>query len=117
MRKLFLGLFGDRDFRVLLLAVLFLLLGGMAFFHYTEDWRWFDSFYFSVITLATVGYGDFAPHTDPGKLFTIFYVFVGVGILLAFLNVIAQHAQRHNPLADLLEIDDVLKAKIHPPKK
>jgi hypothetical protein len=106
MRKLFRELFGDPDFRHLLLAVLILLLAGMIFFHYVEEWRWFDSFYFSVITLATVGYGDFVPHTDLGKLFTMFYVMIGVGILLAFLNIIAHHAQEHNPIANFLKPDE-----------
>mmetsp|Transcript_48975 Transcript_48975/g.77377 ORF Transcript_48975/g.77377 Transcript_48975/m.77377 type:complete len:487 (-) Transcript_48975:81-1541(-) len=37
-------------------------------------------FYFSVITLTTVGFGDFVPRTVGGKLFTIFYILVGVPI-------------------------------------
>ena len=41
---------------------------------------------FSVITLATVGYGDFAPRTTLGKLFTVGYVLVGVGLLGSFLS-------------------------------
>ena len=44
----------------------------------TEDLRLLDSFYFSVVTLATVGYGDFTPQTDAGKLFTAVYVLVGI---------------------------------------
>jgi len=37
-------------------------------------------FYFSVITLTTVGFGDFVPRTTAGKLFDIFYILVGVPI-------------------------------------
>jgi hypothetical protein len=36
-----------------------------------------DSLYFSVITLATVAYGDFSPYTMAGKIFTVFYIFIG----------------------------------------
>jgi voltage-gated potassium channel Kch len=56
-----------------------------------------DALYFSVATLTTVGYGDFSPQTAAGKLFTVVYVLVGVGLLLAFLSrvagqVVATHA-------------------------
>jgi voltage-gated potassium channel Kch len=42
-----------------------------------------DSLYFSVVTLATVGYGDLAPKTTEGKLFTIVYLLVGIGLFVA----------------------------------
>ena len=41
-----------------------------------------------MITLTTIGYGDFAPETA-GKLFTAVYALVGVGILLAFVTTVA----------------------------
>ncbi len=44
---------------------------GTTFYHFVEGWRWLDSLYFCVITLATVGYGDFSPRTDLGKVFTM----------------------------------------------
>ena len=62
------------------------LLTGTLFYHWQEGWSYLDSFYFSVITLTTIGYGDFSPVTDAGKLFTIGYVFCGIGILVAFLS-------------------------------
>ena len=37
------------------------------------------------MTLATVGYGDLSPHTALGKLFSIMYVLVGVGIITALI--------------------------------
>ena len=51
-------------------------------YRYLEGWRWIDAIYFSVITLATVGYGDFSPQTDAGKIFTIFYIFLGLGLFV-----------------------------------
>jgi len=50
-----------------------------------------DALYFSAYTMTTVGYGDIVPKTDIGKIFTIFYVFAGVGIALYGLSVIASH--------------------------
>ena len=48
-----------------------------------------DAFYFSVTTLTTVGLGDLAPTTTIGKLFTVVYIFSGLGLIAGFLNTIA----------------------------
>ena len=59
---------------------------GVVFYHHVEHLKWLDALYFSVITLTTVGYGDIVPTTDLGKLFTVFYVLIGVGIIAATAN-------------------------------
>ncbi|MGB9939074.1 potassium channel family protein [Methanosarcina sp.] len=81
----------DPRFRSLLYSAAITLAVGTVFYHTVEGWRWLDSFYFSVITLATVGYGDFAPKTDLGKIFTVIYLFTGIGILLGFVNPIGEY--------------------------
>jgi hypothetical protein len=45
-----------------------------------------DAFYFSIVTIATVGYGDIHPATQGGKLFAVILIIMGVG---TFLGVIA----------------------------
>ncbi|HNJ43748.1 MAG TPA: potassium channel family protein, partial [Acidobacteriota bacterium] len=57
----------------------FLIVFGTVTFHLLEGWSLLDSLYVTVITLATVGYGDFVPKTWEGRLFTIMFVLVGVG--------------------------------------
>lgn len=79
-------------FRITAGAAFFVLVFGAVFYHLQEGLRWVDSFYFCTITLTTVGYGDITPHTDAGKLFTMFYVLVGVGILATFANLFIQNA-------------------------
>jgi hypothetical protein len=68
-------------------GIVFLLLGiGTLFYRQIEGWSWVDSIYFCVVTLATVGYGDLTPTTDTGKIFTIFYILMGVGVLVGFAS-------------------------------
>jgi len=86
----------DQEFRGLLVFVFGILASGTLFYHAIEKWRWLDSLYFSVTTLTTVGYGDIAPATDAGKIFTIIYIFVGVGVILGFINTVARHAKDDN---------------------
>jgi hypothetical protein len=72
--------------------VVLLLLGGTAFYSLVEDWNPLDALYFSVTTLTTVGLGDLAPKTAPGKLFTVLYIFVGLGIVGGFINTLARES-------------------------
>ena len=51
-----------------------------------EDWSWVDSFYFSVVAVTTVGFGDLSPSTDASKLFTVGYIVAGIGIIGLYLN-------------------------------
>jgi voltage-gated potassium channel len=81
----------DVAFRMLLALVVSLLLSGTTFFTLVEGWSVLDSLYFSVTTLTTVGFGDPAPATALGKIFTILYIFVGLGVLGGFINVLAKH--------------------------
>jgi hypothetical protein len=83
--------FKIRAYRNLSISTLVVLINGTVIYHFVEGWKWLDSFYFSVITLTTVGYGDFAPKTDLGKLFSILYILIGVGIIFGFINAFYQH--------------------------
>lgn len=67
------------------LAALTILIGTIVY-HFAEKLSWVDSYYLSVITLATVGYGDITPKTTFGKIFTTFYILVGVGIITTFIT-------------------------------
>jgi voltage-gated potassium channel len=77
-----------------------LLFTGVIFYMIVEKWTFVDALYFSVTTLTTVGFGNPAPTTDLGKLFTVFFVLSGVGMFLAVINAVgkaAVHAQLENP--------------------
>ncbi len=80
-----------RRMMYLVMVLLILLFGGAFMFRFLEKWRLIDALYFSAYTLTTVGYGDFTPHTDAGKLFAIVYMFGGVAIALYGLTLFASH--------------------------
>ena len=79
----------DPEFRGLLALAGAMLLSGTLFYRSVEGWSVLDSAYFSVATLTTVGYGDLAPSTPGSKVFTIVYILVGVGVLVAFVGRLA----------------------------
>jgi voltage-gated potassium channel len=83
------------EFRALLVLVLLYLCLGTVFYRFTEGWRWLDAFYFTLITLATIGYGDFTPQTDRGKIFTILYILIGLGLVGALIGIISIGAREN----------------------
>lgn len=92
LRDLLLGIvaaFKSPRVRGLLLFALSMVIMASFFYSWAEGWGLLDSIYFSVITISTVGYGDFSPQTPIGKLFTIFYVLIGLGIFVAAVSAIA----------------------------
>jgi voltage-gated potassium channel len=81
----------DKHYRDLLIISTVILIVGTFVYHHLEGWSYLDSFYFSVVTLTTIGFGDFYPHTDEGKLFTVIYIVVGLGMILGFINAVFEH--------------------------
>ena len=61
----------------------FLLLGvhalGVTGYVLIEGWTPFDALYMTVITIATVGYGETHELSTPGRAFTIALIFIGIG--------------------------------------
>jgi hypothetical protein len=75
---------------VITFLIMMLIIGTFSY-HNIEGWNYIDSMYFSATTLATVGFGDIHPITLFGKLFTIFYIFIGVSSALYAFTLLAQH--------------------------
>jgi len=80
----------DPEVRVPFLLLVAIITVGSVFYRIVEGWDVLDSVYFSIVTLATVGYGDFTPHTAPGKIFTMAYIVVGIGLLAVFARGVGQ---------------------------
>ena len=79
----------DPAVRLRLGLTLAVIGGATVFYRHVEGWAWVDAAYFATVTIATVGYGDFVPQTDAGKIFTMVYVIVGIGLFVAAGTAIA----------------------------
>ena len=80
----------SREIRNLFFIVTGFVIVGTIVYKYVEGWGWVDSYYFSVMTLTTVGYGDLTPVTTTGKIFTTLFVFGGLGIVFTFVQTLAR---------------------------
>jgi voltage-gated potassium channel len=72
-----------------------LVLTGTLFYWRFEEWSFIEALYFSIVTLTTVGYGDFSPTTPGTQIFTIIYILTGFGVLVALLTSVAQQYLKH----------------------
>lgn len=96
--------------RGLLLSAVAVVFVGVVFYTTVEHWTVLNAIYFCVVTLGTVGYGDITPTTDLGKLFTILYIIVGLGIIGGFF---AMAGRLFQPGAFLEKGKTRLEKKIH----
>ena len=58
-----------------------MILGPLGFMA-IEGRSLLDSFYFVIVTMATVGYGDVHPVTAAGKIFSVALIVMGVGTFI-----------------------------------
>ena len=97
-------MFRDPEGKVILVWATAQILLGTLVYRWLEGWSLVDSLYFSVVTLATVGFGDLHPTTVAAKLFTVLYILFGLGILAAFITELTKH--RASVISQLRHHDD-----------
>lgn len=71
-------------------SLLVVIASSSAFFRYVEGWSWLDSYFFTVVTISTVGYGNMVPQTALGKIGTTIIIFAGLGVFAMAIQQIAQ---------------------------
>jgi hypothetical protein len=81
-----LDLLRDEASRPIMAYAVVVVLAGTIAYHHLEGWSYTDSFYFVVITLTTIGYGDLTPTTAVSKILTVFYALNGVALLFALFD-------------------------------
>jgi len=72
----------DKSMTIPLIILGFIYVVSVLFFHVVEGWNFLDAAYYTTVTLATVGYGDFTPKTNLGKLGAMVLIFTGVSTAL-----------------------------------
>lgn len=70
-----------RKIRYAFVLLLLIIVAGTIGYHLLEGWPVLESFYATIVTLGTVGYGDFYPVTIKGRLFAVFLIVTGVGAM------------------------------------
>jgi voltage-gated potassium channel len=73
-----------------LFILLLVLSVGTAGYMLIEKWRFLDALYMTVITISTVGYREVGELSDGGRIFTLFIIFSGMGIIAYLLSMFAQ---------------------------
>ena len=71
-----------------LILILGLFIYGIVGSYIIMDLSFVDSIYYAVITMATVGYGDYTPHSGIQKIFATTLAIGGVGVLAYVFNLI-----------------------------
>ncbi|XP_050203712.1 two-pore potassium channel 5 [Mercurialis annua] len=105
----------------LALGVVVLSIGvGTLVLYYLEDLDWVDSVYLAVMSVTTVGYGDRAFKTLPGRLFAaIWLLFSTLAVARAFLYLAeARIDKRHRRITKWvlhrdITVEDLLAADIN----
>src|SRR5689334_17493419 len=67
-----------RRFRLALVALGLVVILGVVGYVVIEGWSVFDALYMTVITLATIGYGEVGHLSHVGRLFTIVLIITGL---------------------------------------
>ena len=80
-------------FFIITLILIYLTSAGIYFFENEAQPESFSSifhsFWWAIVTLTTVGYGDVYPVTVGGKVFTFFVLIIGVGIVTVPAGLVA----------------------------
>lgn len=74
------------------------LILGIIGFRYISSYSWIDAFYMTIITVATVGFGEVRPLDADSKIFTALLIICSVVIFSFAISVITEYILSRNSL-------------------
>ena len=72
-----------------LIGLTIILIAGTILFSLFEEIPYFDAFYWTIVVISTVGFGDITPQTFMGKILFIILVIFGLSIFGYFISMIS----------------------------
>jgi len=101
---------------LLTLSAFFIFIAGIMLYVFEGDndnpniHNLFDAFYWALITISTVGYGDISPVTPEGRVVTMLIIITGIG-LISFVTsiIVSSFSERLGVLREGRVIQDVGK--------
>jgi voltage-gated potassium channel len=106
------GLYSEGGVRYAGLLVLLTAVGGAAAFEVAErhaqpDLSFGDSLWWAIVTMTTVGYGDFSPHTELGRVVEVIVMLIGIGFIALLTGSIAERFLRRDVDAARDELGEI----------
>ena len=112
-------------------SLVILIVFGVIYFQFSENWSRVDAFYFTIMTITSVGYGDLVPTHDVSKIVTAIYSLVSIPVVIVVVSVIAKAyfeeriSRVEKRISELIrrekvieeEVEDLSDKKVAPVKK
>lgn len=109
LRKTLPKIIQERITRIFILIIGVIAYGTIGF-HLIEGQPWVISFYWTFVTIGTVGYGDYSPETSLGMFFTISLIVLGIGSFAIAIEAIVEFLVQRQQMR-LMGLIDVEKSK------
>ena len=85
------------------ILILIIITGSVGFYILEQPTlTYLDAFYYTLVTISTVGYGDITPQTIGGKILAIMIIVMGVGVVFIVIPTLFEFIVKK-------EISEVLK--------
>uniref|UniRef100_A0A8D8M2S0 TWiK family of potassium channels protein 7 n=1 Tax=Cacopsylla melanoneura TaxID=428564 RepID=A0A8D8M2S0_9HEMI len=74
----------------LLILLLYIFTGAVAFVQWEKSWSVFDSFWFVFVSMSTIGFGDIVPQNPKFMMATVGYLIFGLALTSMCINVVQE---------------------------